>query len=65
MGIGLGLSPALAFCLQGQADAAEMAGSAAVKTGAAQHITILHTSDIHAQLEIHDGFFTRQTASEL
>jgi sulfur-oxidizing protein SoxB len=57
VGIGLGLSPALAFCLQDQADAAEMAGVAAVKTGAAQHITILHTSDIHAQLEIHDEFF--------
>ena len=25
--------------------------------GEAQHITILHTSDIHAQLDIHDEFF--------
>ncbi len=57
MGLGLGLSPALAFFLQDQADAAEWAGSAAVKTGAAQHLTILHTSDIHAQLDIHDEFF--------
>jgi len=57
MGIGLGLGPALASWLQGQAAAAEMAGSAAVKAGKAQHITILHTSDIHAQLEIHDEFF--------
>src|ERR1700732_4726391 len=57
VGIGLRLSPALAFCLQNQAGAAEVAGSAAVKTGAAQHITILHTSDIHAQLEVHDEFF--------
>src|SRR5438552_15884647 len=57
MGIGLGLGPALASCLQGQAEAAEFAGNQAVKTGKAQHITILHTSDIHAQLEIHDEFF--------
>src|SRR5258706_4843837 len=57
MGLGLGLSPALAFFLQDQADAGELARSTAVKTGAAQHLTILHTSDIHAQLEVHDEFF--------
>jgi 2',3'-cyclic-nucleotide 2'-phosphodiesterase (5'-nucleotidase family) len=57
MSVGLGLGPAAAFWLQNNADAAELSGSAAVKTGKAQHITILHTSDIHAQLEIHDEFF--------
>ena len=58
MGMGLGLGgPALASCLQGRAEAADLAGSQAVTTGKAQHITILHTSDIHAQLEIHDEFF--------
>jgi len=31
--------------------------SGAVKSGKAQHFTLLHTSDIHAQLEIHDEFF--------
>lgn len=31
--------------------------SGVVKSGKAQHFTILHTSDIHAQLEIHDEFF--------
>ena len=56
-GMGLGLGPALASCLQGRAEAAALAGSQAVKTGKATHITILHTSDIHAQLEIHDEFF--------
>src|SRR5207247_1249872 len=56
MGLGLG-GPALASCLQGRAEAADLAGSQAVTTGKAQHITILHTSDIHAQLEIHDEFF--------
>src|SRR3984893_9727705 len=36
---------------------ADLSRSQAVKRGGAQHITILHTSDIHAQLEIHDEFF--------
>lgn len=31
--------------------------SQTVKSGKAQHFTILHTSDIHAQLDIHDEFF--------
>ncbi len=31
--------------------------SATVKSGKAQHFTLLHTSDIHAQLDIHDEFF--------
>jgi sulfur-oxidizing protein SoxB len=57
MGMGLGLGPALASCLQGRAEAADLAATQAVRTGKAQHITILHTADIHAQLEIHDEFF--------
>jgi sulfur-oxidizing protein SoxB len=57
MSVGLGLGPAAALWLQNNADAAELADRAAVKSGKAQHITILHTSDIHAQLEIHDEFF--------
>jgi 2',3'-cyclic-nucleotide 2'-phosphodiesterase (5'-nucleotidase family) len=57
MGIGLGLAPTLASGLQGRAEAADLTGNQAVKTGKAQHLTILHTSDIHAQLEIHDEFF--------
>jgi sulfur-oxidizing protein SoxB len=55
--VGLGLGPAAVFSLQGQAEAAAMAGNAAIQTGKAQHLTILHTSDIHAQLDIHDEFF--------
>ncbi len=34
-----------------------MAVTAAVTTGKVQRITLLHTSDIHAQLDIHDEFF--------
>src|SRR5205809_2198510 len=36
---------------------ADLARSQTVKRGGARHLTILHTSDIHAQLEIHDEFF--------
>src|SRR6266566_2746121 len=57
MGMGFGLGPAVASCLQGRAEAADLSGNQAVKAGKAQHITILHTADIHAQLEIHDEFF--------
>jgi sulfur-oxidizing protein SoxB len=60
IGMGLGLRPAVASSLQGGADAAAFAGSQAVRTGHARHITILHTSDIHAQLDIHDEFFYEQ-----
>ena len=60
MGIGLGLGPVLASCQQSREEAPDLAGSQAVKTGKAQHITILHTSDIHAQLEIHDEFFSEK-----
>jgi len=47
-GIGLGVGPVLAHWLSRDAAAAQ---------AATQRITILHTSDIHAQLEIHDEFF--------
>jgi len=55
--VGTGLAPALAFGLQGRAAAARLASSQAVRNGRAQHITILHTADIHAQLEPHAEFF--------
>jgi S-sulfosulfanyl-L-cysteine sulfohydrolase len=53
----MGLGPALASRLQGRASAAEFAASQAVRKGSAQHLTILHTCDIHAQLDTHDEFF--------
>lgn len=43
----IGLRPALSA----------LAASPAVRTGNAQHITILQTADIHAQLDVHDEFF--------
>jgi 2',3'-cyclic-nucleotide 2'-phosphodiesterase (5'-nucleotidase family) len=53
----MGVAPAIALRLRGRASAADFAASQAVQKGSAQHITILHTSDIHAQLDIHDEFF--------
>jgi 2',3'-cyclic-nucleotide 2'-phosphodiesterase (5'-nucleotidase family) len=35
----------------------DMMGNKAVKNGKATHFTLLHTSDIHAQLHTHDEFF--------
>jgi sulfur-oxidizing protein SoxB len=58
--IGVGLGPALASSLQGRAEAGCLAASQAVKSGKAQHVTILHTCDIHGQLDIHDEFFYEQ-----
>jgi Calcineurin-like phosphoesterase len=36
---------------------ADLARSQTVKRGGARHLTILHTADIHGQLEIHHEFF--------
>lgn len=47
LGAGLSAGPAFTRCLQ----------RGPVAQGAAQRITILHTSDIHAQLDTHDEFF--------
>ena len=53
----MGVGPVLASRLRGRASAAELAASQAVQQGRAHHITILHTADIHAQLDTHDEFF--------
>jgi 2',3'-cyclic-nucleotide 2'-phosphodiesterase (5'-nucleotidase family) len=56
----LGAAPVVARSLQRTAAAAEFAQSRAVRAGRAQRLTILHTADIHAQLDIHDEFFWEQ-----
>lgn len=56
--IGLGLSPLASFALtddKGKVD--EIKKSSVIKTGKAQHITLLHTTDIHGQVNVHDEFF--------
>ncbi|HET6991047.1 MAG TPA: bifunctional metallophosphatase/5'-nucleotidase [Bacteroidia bacterium] len=57
MGIGLGLGPAITWWLQDRDRIDEIIKNPAIISGKAQRITILHTSDIHGQLDIHDEFF--------
>ncbi|QQS28431.1 MAG: 5'-nucleotidase C-terminal domain-containing protein [Sphingobacteriales bacterium] len=57
-GLGLIASPLIASAGTGDAShLAEITRNNAVKRAKAQHITILNTSDIHAQLFTHDEFF--------
>jgi 2',3'-cyclic-nucleotide 2'-phosphodiesterase (5'-nucleotidase family) len=55
-----GAAPVLIHSLPRTAGAAAIAQSRAVRAGRARHITILHTADIHAQLDAHDEFFWEQ-----
>ncbi|HEY3161640.1 MAG TPA: bifunctional metallophosphatase/5'-nucleotidase [Vicinamibacterales bacterium] len=56
IGAGFGAGPVLARWLQRTGDA-EAAQARTSGPGRAQHLTILHTADIHAQLDVHDEFF--------
>ena len=55
--IGLGLNPMSAFALQEEGKSKEIENSSAVKSGKVQKITLLHTTDIHGQINVHDEFF--------
>lgn len=56
--LGLGLSPLASFALTDEkGKAEEMKKSSVIRTGKAQHITLLHTTDIHGQVNVHDEFF--------
>ncbi len=58
LGLGLAFGTKVAYGLTDDEHAlSNIQKSQAVKNGKAQHFTILHTSDIHAQLDIHDEFF--------
>lgn len=58
LGMGLAFGTKVAYGLTDDDNTmSDIEKSAAVKAGKAQHFTILHTSDIHAQLDIHDEFF--------
>ncbi len=58
LGLGLAFGGAVAGTLEGcGSDAASMGKSSSVRSGKAQHFTILNTADIHSQLGIHDEFF--------
>lgn len=55
---GLGLGPALSWWLQeDEGKLKEIIKNPAVVSGKAQRFTILHTSDLHGQLDTHDEFF--------
>src|SRR5687767_7820962 len=64
LGLGGGLISPLAASALGSADAAHKAStieaSKVVQNGKAQILTLLHTADIHSQLDIHDEFFIEQ-----
>ncbi len=55
--VGLGLGPAVSYWLQEQGKINEIIKNPAIIKGKANRFTILHTSDIHGQLDIHDEFF--------
>ena len=58
LGLGLVTPPALANAMGGdEYHQTEIRKSKALEKGKAQRFTILHTSDIHAQLYTHDEFF--------
>ncbi len=58
LGLGALTTPALANAVAGDAyHQKEMEKNQALRNGKAQRFTILHTSDIHAQLYTHDEFF--------
>jgi S-sulfosulfanyl-L-cysteine sulfohydrolase len=54
---GLGLAPALTYWLQDEHKIKEIIKNPALAKGKAQRFTILHTSDMHGQLDVHDEFF--------
>src|SRR3954467_14878170 len=55
--VGLGLGPAISYWLQEEGKIKEITKNPAIVKGKAQRFTILHTSDMHGQLDIHDEFF--------
>lgn len=55
--MGLGLMPVTTFALNEKGKAEEIEKSNVVKSGKVQHLTLLHTSDIHGQVNVHDEFF--------
>jgi S-sulfosulfanyl-L-cysteine sulfohydrolase len=57
---GLGIAPAISYWLREDGKINEIIKNAAVVRGKAQRFTILHTTDIHGQLDVHDEFFWQE-----
>jgi 2',3'-cyclic-nucleotide 2'-phosphodiesterase (5'-nucleotidase family) len=62
--MGLGLSPIAAFSItEDENKSKAFLKSKTIRDGKAQHITLLHTSDIHGQINVHDEFFWENNKS--
>jgi 2',3'-cyclic-nucleotide 2'-phosphodiesterase (5'-nucleotidase family) len=55
--VGLGLSPLVSFAMMEDGKENEIQPSNIIKEGKAQKISLLHTTDIHGQINVHDEFF--------
>jgi len=56
--MGMGLAPVSAMALSSETGhSEEIQNSGVIKKGKATQITLLHTSDIHGQVNVHDEFF--------
>ena len=55
--LGIGLAPLSAFALQNRGSGLSSIKSSASGHGKAERITLLHTSDFHGQINVHDEFF--------
>lgn len=55
--VGMGLSPLVSLALMAEGKAKEIQQRKTLTQGKAQRITLLHTSDIHGQVNVHDEFF--------
>jgi sulfur-oxidizing protein SoxB len=58
--IGMGLSPLVSLAMTEEGKAQEIQKSNIIKLGKAQKITLLHTTDIHGQINVHDEFFMEE-----
>ena len=57
LGMGVNPSPAMSYWLQDEGKFKDIIQNKSLLNGTSQRFTILHTSDIHGQLDIHDEFF--------
>src|SRR6478752_6404648 len=55
--VGMGLSPLVSLAMMEDGKAQEIQKRASIRQGKAQKITLLHTTDIHGQINVHDEFF--------
>ncbi len=55
--VGMGLSPIVSVAMIDDSKAEEIQKSRTIQEGKAQKITLLHTTDIHGQINVHDEFF--------